>query len=179
MPIEFRCSRCGKLLRTGDGTAGRQAQCPECGTIGTVPGPAEPQEPVARRWRRLGTKRRTGGRRLPPAAPLAPAAAPAGAAEAPYQPAGPFGYQLPPDSLRRCGPAGLGAGHRAAGGRLAGHDPVGAVVALDASSACVVVASGVHCKTAAPMRGDEQAQAIVGCSVYSGRGDRLARRWGS
>ncbi|MEN6450095.1 MAG: hypothetical protein ABFC96_06365 [Thermoguttaceae bacterium] len=38
MPIEFRCTRCGKLLRTGDGTAGRQAQCPVCGTIGTVPG---------------------------------------------------------------------------------------------------------------------------------------------
>lgn len=37
MPIEFRCSRCGKLLRTGDDTAGRQAQCPGCGTISVVP----------------------------------------------------------------------------------------------------------------------------------------------
>jgi phage FluMu protein Com len=42
MPIEFRCSHCGKLLRTGDDTAGRQAQCPECGTISTVPAPAGP-----------------------------------------------------------------------------------------------------------------------------------------
>ncbi len=50
MPIEFRCSRCGKLLRTGDGTAGRQAQCPECGTIGTVPGAAETGQPEAPPW---------------------------------------------------------------------------------------------------------------------------------
>ena len=45
MPIEFRCSQCGKLLRTGDDTAGRQAQCPECGTISIVPNPAVPSEP--------------------------------------------------------------------------------------------------------------------------------------
>jgi len=38
MPIEFRCRRCGKMLRTGDDTAGRQAQCPGCGTISVVPG---------------------------------------------------------------------------------------------------------------------------------------------
>jgi len=37
MPIEFRCSECGKLLRTDDNTVGRQAQCPECGAISTVP----------------------------------------------------------------------------------------------------------------------------------------------
>ena len=37
MPIEFRCRQCGKLLRTGDDTAGRQAKCPECGTVMTVP----------------------------------------------------------------------------------------------------------------------------------------------
>ncbi len=41
MPIEFRCEQCGKLLRTGDDTVGRQAQCPNCGTISVVPGPAE------------------------------------------------------------------------------------------------------------------------------------------
>jgi hypothetical protein len=46
MPIEFRCSHCGKLLRTADGTAGRQAQCPECGTIGTVPGGPTPASPT-------------------------------------------------------------------------------------------------------------------------------------
>lgn len=42
MPIEFRCSQCGKLLRTGDDTAGRQAQCPNCGTISVVPDPTVP-----------------------------------------------------------------------------------------------------------------------------------------
>jgi hypothetical protein len=42
MPIEFRCSQCGKLLRTGDDTVGRQAQCPECGAISTVPSAPAP-----------------------------------------------------------------------------------------------------------------------------------------
>lgn len=39
MPIEFRCTRCNKLLRTGDDTAGKQAKCPECGTVMPIPGP--------------------------------------------------------------------------------------------------------------------------------------------
>jgi phage FluMu protein Com len=47
MPIEFRCSHCGKLLRTGDGTAGRQAQCPECATICTIPGASAPTGPIS------------------------------------------------------------------------------------------------------------------------------------
>jgi len=37
MAIEFRCTQCGKLLRTGDDTAGRQAKCPECGAVSTIP----------------------------------------------------------------------------------------------------------------------------------------------
>jgi hypothetical protein len=37
MSIEFRCNQCGKLLRTGDETVGRQAQCPACGAISVVP----------------------------------------------------------------------------------------------------------------------------------------------
>jgi len=37
MPIEFRCDACNRLLRTGDGTAGRQAKCPDCGAVVTVP----------------------------------------------------------------------------------------------------------------------------------------------
>jgi hypothetical protein len=40
MAIDFRCSQCGRLLRTGDETAGRQAQCPQCGAITPIPGPA-------------------------------------------------------------------------------------------------------------------------------------------
>ena len=37
MAIEFRCTQCNRLLRTGDETAGRHAQCPECGAISIVP----------------------------------------------------------------------------------------------------------------------------------------------
>jgi phage FluMu protein Com len=46
MSIEFRCTGCNKLLRTGDGTAGKQAKCPECGAIVTIPaaGTAPPAE---------------------------------------------------------------------------------------------------------------------------------------
>jgi phage FluMu protein Com len=43
MPIEFRCRQCGKLLRTGDETAGRQAQCPACSALTTIPGSARPE----------------------------------------------------------------------------------------------------------------------------------------
>ncbi len=43
MPIEFRCERCNKLLRTGDDTAGKQARCPECGAVMPVPTPGMPQ----------------------------------------------------------------------------------------------------------------------------------------
>lgn len=37
MAIEFRCKKCRKLLRTGDGTAGKQAQCPVCDTVMAIP----------------------------------------------------------------------------------------------------------------------------------------------
>jgi len=37
MPIEFRCSGCQRILRTPDESAGKQARCPECGTILEVP----------------------------------------------------------------------------------------------------------------------------------------------
>ncbi|MBN1591282.1 MAG: hypothetical protein JW888_17350 [Pirellulales bacterium] len=37
MPIEFRCTQCGKLLRTPDATSGQQAKCPACGAVITVP----------------------------------------------------------------------------------------------------------------------------------------------
>ena len=39
MSIEFRCTQCGRILRVGDDAAGRQAQCPECKAIATVPSP--------------------------------------------------------------------------------------------------------------------------------------------
>jgi hypothetical protein len=47
MAIEFRCIQCHRMLRTGDETAGRQAQCPECGTISPVPSSSEPSSVVA------------------------------------------------------------------------------------------------------------------------------------
>ncbi len=37
MSIEFRCTDCNKLLRTDDSTAGKQAKCPECGAVMSVP----------------------------------------------------------------------------------------------------------------------------------------------
>ncbi len=43
-PIEFRCNRCGCLLRTPADSRGRNAQCPECGNVQPVPetGPSAP-----------------------------------------------------------------------------------------------------------------------------------------
>jgi phage FluMu protein Com len=37
VPIEFRCTNCERLLRTPDGTSGRDAKCPQCGTIVKIP----------------------------------------------------------------------------------------------------------------------------------------------
>lgn len=37
MPIEFNCRVCRQRLSTPDGSAGRQCQCPDCGTLLTIP----------------------------------------------------------------------------------------------------------------------------------------------
>jgi phage FluMu protein Com len=42
MAIEFRCTKCNKLLRTADDTAGKHAKCPECGEILAIPSPGTP-----------------------------------------------------------------------------------------------------------------------------------------
>ena len=83
MPIEFRCTQCNKLLRTGDDTAGKQAKCPECGAVMPVPAPdaaqGSPYQPMG----------------MPQAA-----ASPFGSVAAP----------VPPDSMNPYqSPAGLGA----------------------------------------------------------------------
>ena len=38
MPIEFLCPSCSKTLRVPDDSAGKHAQCPNCGGIAVVPG---------------------------------------------------------------------------------------------------------------------------------------------
>ncbi len=37
MTIEFRCPSCDKLLRTPEGTQGKQAKCPQCGSLMPIP----------------------------------------------------------------------------------------------------------------------------------------------
>lgn len=96
MPIEFRCNQCGKLLRTGDETAGRQAQCPECGALSKVPGLADATAappPLAP----LGGQSSAS----PGAAPGSPfSAGPqfggATGSENPYQSPGSYTYRVPP-----------------------------------------------------------------------------------
>ena len=78
MSIEFRCTQCNKLLRTADNTAGKQAKCPECNTVLTIPAAAEqaPGQPAA-----------PGPAPAPAAGPTSPfgAAGPQAGAENPYQ----------------------------------------------------------------------------------------------
>ncbi|MEZ6074745.1 MAG: hypothetical protein R3C56_03440 [Pirellulaceae bacterium] len=37
MPIEFNCQACHQWLSTPDGSAGQRCQCPDCGTLLTIP----------------------------------------------------------------------------------------------------------------------------------------------
>jgi uncharacterized membrane protein/phage FluMu protein Com len=52
MAIEFHCSKCGKFLSTDESKAGRQAKCPGCGELVTVPDAstavADDEAPVAK-----------------------------------------------------------------------------------------------------------------------------------
>ena len=103
MSIDFRCTQCDRLLRTGDDAAGKQAKCPGCGLLLTVPG--------ARSQTAAGT--------APPASGDAtswPGATPFGS-----QPPGamPFGSQLP--GAMPFGPPWTGA---APGGPQAPSGPV-------------------------------------------------------
>ena len=46
MSIEFPCSQCGKLLRVGDDAAGKQARCPSCSAVQSIPvSTAHPESP--------------------------------------------------------------------------------------------------------------------------------------
>ena len=42
MPIEFRCSQCNQLLRVPEDAAGKNARCPKCQALMTVPGVGMP-----------------------------------------------------------------------------------------------------------------------------------------
>ena len=46
MPIDLNCSGCGKRLRVPDDSAGKQARCPACGEISTVPESAMQRDPI-------------------------------------------------------------------------------------------------------------------------------------
>ena len=48
MPIDLNCSGCGKRLRVPDDSAGKQARCPACGEISTVPWASLEREPIPR-----------------------------------------------------------------------------------------------------------------------------------
>jgi hypothetical protein len=48
MPIEFRCTHCQRLLRVADGTEGKRARCPECGSIEVIPAAGPLGEDVPR-----------------------------------------------------------------------------------------------------------------------------------
>ena len=43
MTIDFNCPHCDKLLKTSEDKAGRQAKCPGCGELITIPGSRETQ----------------------------------------------------------------------------------------------------------------------------------------
>ena len=79
MAIEFRCSQCGRLLRTEEGTAGRMAQCPECGSQTPIPFPAD-EAPVTAQEVEI----------IEPNAPGSPFA---GSGESPFQGDEPFDSQ--------------------------------------------------------------------------------------
>lgn len=80
MAIEFRCTQCNRLLRTGDHTAGKRAKCPECGAIlaipaaGTAPADEAPSAPPP----------------LPPGAQPASPFGPGGTQRADYDPENPY-----------------------------------------------------------------------------------------
>lgn len=84
MPIDFQCQQCGRLLRTPDETAGKQAKCPACGNVQEIPsastaGVAPPEESPF-------------GQVAPPRPPVEPSPAGGGAPPQPPQPpVSPFG----------------------------------------------------------------------------------------
>lgn len=50
MPVQFNCTTCQSVIRTPDGSEGKQARCPKCNTIVTVPGGAVPPPATGNLW---------------------------------------------------------------------------------------------------------------------------------
>ena len=46
MTIEFRCIRCGQLLRVNEQDEGKRARCPTCNAIVDIPGGDQPTTPI-------------------------------------------------------------------------------------------------------------------------------------
>lgn len=47
MPIEFRCTECGRPLQAGDAASGTRILCPGCGVFSAVPSVDAPGSPFA------------------------------------------------------------------------------------------------------------------------------------
>ena len=47
MPIQFQCPACQSVIRTPDGSEGKQARCPKCSTVATIPGVPGRSAPAA------------------------------------------------------------------------------------------------------------------------------------
>ncbi len=117
MPIEFYCTECRCLLRTGDETAGKQARCPECGAIVPIPEVSVMAEPPTRAGKDRGPP-------LPETLPhpYSPDSTPQAA------PAGPQGPLPPPGEEPDLPPLPVAEIRAYAVGRLVG--PAVALIAL-------------------------------------------------
>jgi hypothetical protein len=95
MTIEFRCTNCDKLLRTPAGTEGKQAKCPDCGALMTIPANSAfsppPREPEFRPGPPESNPQPPASRpREPELRPREPAFGPAPGATAPRDSGNPF-----------------------------------------------------------------------------------------
>jgi hypothetical protein len=81
MPIEFRCTQCGQMLRVPDDSSGKAARCPKCQALMTVPA-AEGAVPLA--GGALPSATEPFGGSMPPATPQPPPKPTSDAADAVY-----------------------------------------------------------------------------------------------
>lgn len=89
MPIQFSCTSCNKSLRVADTNAGKQAKCPQCGTVLMIPNAAA--APAAAPIPQY----------VPPPAPMAAPMPMAAPGYAPYGAYGPLGNPYQPPLVTR------------------------------------------------------------------------------